>query len=261
MSKLIEKFKKLSQAAPPPMGFRISRPAEAGSSLVVIGRLALTSEVLPRKSSGEADAVLFDTEKTELNIEDIKKAAKALGDTPWGVCLEESGGNTAALVEAGCDFIVFSPASRIADLPQDEKVGKVLQAESAMDDGLLRALNDLPADALLITDTYDNSGALQWHQLMIYRHLANFISKPLIVPVKADITEAELKALQAAEIDGVIAEMDIAKGEDLKELRKTIGKLPPRSARKRDKRGVLLPSLGGESRTAAPPDEEEEEAE
>ena len=102
--------------------------------------------------------------------------------------------------------MVFSPTSRIPDLPQDEKIGKILQVESSMDDGLLRAVNDLPADAVLVTDTLDNNETLTMHRLMIYRHLANFIAKPLIVPVPANITEAELKALQDAEIDGVMAE-------------------------------------------------------
>jgi hypothetical protein len=93
------------------------------------------------------------------------------------------------------------------------------------------------------------------HRLMIYRHLANFIAKPLIVPVPANISEAELKALQDVEIDGVLAE-----GDDLKELRKTIGKLPARTAKKRNKASVLLPRVSGET-AAAPPDEEEEEDE
>jgi hypothetical protein len=161
----------------------------------------------------------------------------------------------ATLIEAGCDFVVFSPTSLITDLPQDEKIGKVLQVESSMDDGLLRAINDLPADAVLVTDTLESEETLTMHRLMIYRHLANFIAKPLIAPVLVKITEAELKALQDAEIDGVMAE-----GDDLKELRKTIGKLPPRSTKKRDKAGVLLPQISGET-VAAPPDEEEEEDE
>jgi hypothetical protein len=54
----------------------------------------------------------------------------------------------------------------------------------------------------------------------------------------------------------VMAEMD---GENLKELRETVNKLPVRSARKRDKAGVLLPRTVGESRPVIPPDEEEED--
>jgi hypothetical protein len=259
MSKFIEKLKKLTQAAPPPMGFHTSRPAEASPSMLLIGRTTLNSETTPKKLSGELDAVVFYAEKTELTPEDIQKTVKNIGDVPWGIYLEESGGNIAALIEAGCDFVVFSPATPITDLPQDEKAGRILQAESAMDDGLLRAVNDLPADAVLVGDMPEGNGALQWHELMIYRHLANFIAKPLIAPTRVNITEAELKALQTAEIDGVMVEIDAARGEDLKELRRAIGRLPPRSARKRDEKGVLLPRLGGESRPAPLPDEEEDE--
>jgi len=257
MSKLIDKLRKLSQATPQPMGFRTSRPVEASSKILIIGRLALNSATPPLKSDPVADAVLVQIDASKPTDKEIQKAAKLLGDIPWGVYLEESDGDLAALIEAGCDFVVFSPASLVPDLPQDEKVGKILQVESSMDDGLLRAINDLPADAVLINDTLDNDTTLTVHRLMIYRHLANFIAKPLIVPVATNITEAELKALQDAEIDGVMVEMD---GKDLKELRQAISKLPARSAQKRDKTGVRLPRLGGETSTA-PPDEEEEEDE
>ncbi len=254
MSKLIEKIKKLSQASPMSMGFRISKSVEASPNLIIISRLKVDSPATATKINTSADAILFNNDKAEMTVKDIQKTAKAVRDVPWGLYLEEWGNDIAALMEAGCDFIVFSPASKIADLPQDEKVGKVLQVESSMDDGLLRTVNELPADAVLVTDTLENEDTLTIHRLMIYRHLTNFISKPIIVPVPANITETELKALQDAEIDGVMAE-----GEDLKELKKNIGKLPARSAKKRDKARVTLPRISGE--TAPPPPEEEEEDE
>ena len=257
MSKLIDKLHKLSQTAPQPMGFRTAKPTETSVKMVIIGRMKIGGSATVTKINTGADAVLFYADKSETPVKDIQKTTKSLGDIPWGIYLEEGGDDKAGLIEAGCDFAVFSPTSQIADLPQDEKIGKILQVESSMDDGLLRAVNDLPADAVLVTDTLDNNETLTMHRLMIYRHLANFIAKPLIVPVSAKITEAELKALQEAEIDGVMAEMD---EEDLKELRKTIGKLPARSAKKRDKTGVLLPRVGGET-APPPPDEEEEEDE
>jgi len=240
------------------MGFHTTRPAKAGSPLLIIGRTLIKTTASTAKSNSGADAVLVYADKSELTALDAQKTAKAFGDIPWGVYLDESDDTAAVLAEAGCDFVVFSPTARITELPQDEKTGKIVQVDSSMDDGLLRAINDLPADAVLVTDTLEGNETLTIHQLMIYRHLANFIAKPLIVPVAANITEAELKALQDVEIDGVMAEMD---GENLKELRETIGKLPPRSAKKRDKRGVMLPRTTGESAMIAPPDEEEEEDE
>jgi len=256
MSKLIDKLKKLSQTTPAPMGFRTAKPTETSLPLLIIGRTAVKTTASATKSTAGADALLIYADKASLTAESAQKTAKAHGDIPWGVYLEESGEATKALIDAGCDFIVFSPTARINDLPQDEKTGKIVQVDSSMDDGLLRAVNDLPADAVLVTDVLENSETLTMHQLMIYRHLANFIAKPLIVPAAVDITEAELKALQDAEIDGVMVEMD---GENLKELRQTIGKLPPRSAKKRGKAGVLLPHMPSEAQTTPPPDEEEED--
>jgi hypothetical protein len=251
MSKLIDILHKLAQAAPSPMGFRTSKPTEAVNKILIIGRMAVNSAP-PTKGNIAADAVLVYAD-AEATAQNVQKTAKALGDIPWGIYLEESGVGTAALIEAGADFVVFSPSSFIPDLPENEKTGKILQADSSMDDGLLRTVNDLPADALLITDTFEDNKTLTMHQLMIYRHLANFVAKPLIVPVPTDITLAELKALQDAEIDAVIAEID---GDGLKELRKTISKLPPRAAKKPDKGGVILPRM---SAGAAKPAEEEEE--
>lgn len=243
------------------MGFRTSRQAEATPTILIIARLATNTAGSPVKSIAGADAILLHAGEPGLTAKNLPKIVKPLKDMPWGVYLEESGDEAAALVEAGCDFVVFSPTSRIPAVPRDEKVGKILQVESSMDDGLLRAVNDLPADAVLLTDTFDDNGSLVWHQLMIFRHLANFISKPLIVPVPAAISEVELKALWDAGIDGVMAEVDVTGGGDLKELRQIAGKLPPRSARKRGKMDVLLPRMSGETRTEAPPDEEEEEEE
>ncbi len=238
------------------MGFRVSRPVEVISPMLIIGRTMLKTTTTTVKTNSGADAVLVCKDKSELTALSAQKMAKAFGDIPWGVYLEESDDTASVLGEAGCDFVIFSPTSRITDLPQDDKTGKIVQVDSSMDDGLLRAINDLPADAVLVADALEGTETLTIHQLMIYQHLANFIVKPLIVPVKADISEAELKALQDAEIDGVMAELD---GDSLKELRENINKLPARSARKRSKAGVLLPRTTLETSIKAPPDEEEED--
>src|SRR4030042_6970082 len=144
MSKLIDILRKLSQAAPPPMGFRTSQPVETGSKILIIGRMK-ASGIPPTISNTATDSVLIHTDGSESTVQNIQKTTKALGDIPWGVYLEESGGGLARLIEAGCDFVVFSPSSLIPDLPPDEKIGKILQVDSSMDDGLLRAVNDLPA--------------------------------------------------------------------------------------------------------------------
>jgi hypothetical protein len=255
MSKIIDILKKQNQATPAPMGFRTSRAVEKPPTMTIIADVKVNGTAI--KNIAGADALLLRNAEAGMTAKNLQKAAKSLKDTPWGLYLDENEDDAAALSEAGCDFMIMSPASRVPAAPQDEKTGKFLQIDSAMDDGLLHAINDLPVDGVLLTDAFGESGSLVWHQLMIYRHVTAFIGKPVLAPVPATITEAELKALWNAGIDGIVVEVD-ATGGDLQNLKELAGKLLPRTAGKQGKTDVRLPSGGGQM---APPDEEEEEDE
>jgi hypothetical protein len=205
-----------------------------------------------------ADAVLL-YGKTRPPLKTLPKMLEPLNEIPWGVYPADDDTETAELARAGCDFMLLTASGQIAAAPQDEKVGKILLAESSLDDGLIRAINDLPVDAALVADTLADGGPVLWHHLMIFQHIANLLSVPLIAQVPADITDEDLKAIYEADVEGILVEVDTAKAGALKELRQAIDKLPPRSARKRDKLEAMLPRTAEESRPAPPEEEEEEE--
>jgi hypothetical protein len=258
MSRLIDKIKKQSEQVPVPMGFRRTQPQEAAPSILLIARVnadaaGSISGIIPG-----ADAVLFSDETSQLTAAALKKITKNLKDVPLGLFLEESKETTSALEEAGFDFIVISPMSPVKDMPKNEKTGKIIQVDSSMDDGILHAVNDLPADAALVTDTFGEGDTLVWHHLMLLRHIALLISKPLIVPVPAAITENELKALWDAGVEAVLVPVDISKGENLKDLHDTAAKLPRRKPKKQGKMNVFLPRQT-ETKEAPPPEEPEED--
>ncbi len=253
MSRLIDEFHKATQTAAPPMGFRAARPTAAAARMPLIASLEIRANENPADCAGGASAVLLRPGKT-------RPMVKNLPDIPCGIYLDDDGDKqTASLEGEGYDFVVFSASGRISATPQEDKIGRILQVESSMDDGLLRAVNDLPVDAVLVADTFEGGGSLVWHQLMIFRHLARLISRPLIVPVPLNINMEELKAIWDAGVDGLVVKVDASSAEALKELRQAIDKLPPRSQVKRDRMEALLPRIGGESSVAPPPDEEEEE--
>jgi hypothetical protein len=242
------------------MGFRAARPAASAARILLIAGLEIGATDNPTDFTDGAHAILLHPGKSRPTAKAIQAMAASLPDIPWGIYLDDNGDQKGEVkVEIGCDFVVFPASGRIFTPPPDEKVGKILQVESSMDDGLLRAANDLPVDAVLVADAFEGGGSLIWHQLMIYQHLAHLISKPLIVPITADVNGEELKALWEAGVDGVVVEVDTTKAGGLQQVRQAIDKLPPRSPRKRDKIEALLPRAGGESRPTAPPDEEEEE--
>jgi hypothetical protein len=258
MSQLIEKFKQASSGTGQPLGFRAARPAASVPKLLLIAGL---KGALPDKAGDYidgADAALVRLEEAP-SEKTIRKMAESLDHLPWGLYLEDgSDGLIEKAGKSGLDFVVFSTAGRVGAAPRDKNVGKVLEVESAMDDGLLRAVNDLPVDAVLISDGPD-SGPLLWHQLMIFQHLANLFPKPLIVPTPMDLSAEELKALWDAGVDGILVAADVEKPGGFKGLRQAIDGLPARIGRKSGRTQVVLPRSGAEGRPAAPPDEEEEE--
>ena len=257
MSRLIDEFRKSDQTAVQPMGFRAARKTAPAARMPLIAAVETGTKTGADLLTG-AGAVLLMPGKTRPTAKAIQTTTAGLPDIPWGIYLDDDSGtlNTAG---EGCDFVVFTASGSISATPGDEEIGRILQVESSMDDGLLRAVSDLPVDAVLVADTVGASGSLVWHQLMIIQHLARLISKPMIVSVPVNIGKDELKALWEAGADGLLVEVDAKGAGGLKEVRKAIEKLPPRSQLKRDKMEALLPRTGGESRPAAPPDEEEDD--
>ncbi len=258
MSRLIDKFHKAAQSSAPLMGFRTSRSTtpEPGLLIIVSGSLDAIQNI---SDVSKASAVLVSPDTSPVTAENIKKIVETLPDTPVGLYMEDAGDKEiTTMTGAGADFLVFPASSRVFTTPDDKKSGRIIQIESAMDDSLLRSVNNLPVDAVLLADTFEGN-ALIWHQIMIFHHLANTLAKPLIINIPGNTTETELKALWEAGADGVVVEAGSLKTGGLKKLREIIGKLPPRSAKKQDKMGALLPRTGDSTSAPAPPDEEEED--
>jgi len=243
------------------MGFRTVRTASSEPRILLIASLAQTGDAdrLAGCVDG-ADAVLLRLAKSGPAAKTLQKTGASLPDLPWGGWLEDiSAKKVEILVEAGCDFTVFPAASRILAAPQDDKVGKILQVEASLGEGLLRAINDLPVDAVLATDTSEADGSIAWHHLMLLQRLANLLVNPLLTMVSASVTAGELKALMEAGVGGMVVEADADKPGGLKELRRLINELPPRSLHKRRKAEALLPYAGSVKDTEPEEDEEEYE--
>jgi hypothetical protein len=263
MSRLIDALNRVAKAVPQPMGFRAVRPDSSEPRILLIASLAKIEDAshLADGTDG-ADAVLLRLDKSGLAASTLKKIAASLPNIPWGGWLDDIGNKKmATLVEAGCDFVVFPAASRVLATPQDNKVGKILQVEPSLGEGLLKAVNDMPVDAVLAAHVCEVGEPILWHHLMILQRLANLLSKPLLVTAPLEITAGEIKALWEAGADGVVLEADTGHLERLKELRQSIGKLKFPASRKRGKAEALLPRIGGEGGTVTPDEEEEEEDE
>ena len=249
MSRFIDKLNQVSKVVPQPMGFRAAQPVSQVPKMVLIASLAQADiDGLTDYMAG-ADAGLLDIANLSSGAKTFQKAYQAMSDIPWGGWLRDTGQKeTKPLIKAGCDFVVFPAATTLPAVLQDDEVGKVLQVETSLSDSLLKTVDDLPVDAILIAGIQEGEHFLTWHHLMIIQRFASSLTKPLLVSIPSNVTANEFQALKEAGVDGVIVEVGGGQpAQRLSQLRQVIDNLTVPPPRKRGKVGALLPHIGGEA--------------
>jgi hypothetical protein len=245
VSKLVEKLGQASQGSPQPLGFRGagSTATQKGSPMVLIVALAEGDAGAAPDDKARADAVLL--AKAESQVVD------ALGEALWGVSLDKGTDEQLTQLKGmGCDFLVFEPATAPSSLLGEEALGKIVEIEPDMADGMLRAIDKLPIDAVLL----GGDTTLSVHRLMVCQHLANLVHKPLIARVHLDASKEALEELRETGVTGVVVTLSARDRKGLSRLRQAIDSLPAVRKRRKERVEAVLPSLGREATV-----EEEEE--
>ncbi len=259
MSRFIDKLSRLSRAGPQPIGFRTTQPAPPKPTIQLVASLAQeNAESLVDHMAG-ADAGLLRISKLSSGAKSLQKISRAVPDIPWGGWLQNSGaGGVKQVMKAGSDFIVFPATSTPLSILQNDEVGKILEVEASLSEGLLRAANELPIDAVLITGEQSEDYSLTWQHLMLFQRFADLLTKPLLVPIPPKVTAGELQALWEAGVDSIVVEVTVEQPQDrLKELRQVIDKLAFPSPRQREKAKPLLPRISQEPGMTTTEEEEE----
>jgi hypothetical protein len=163
------------------------------------------------------------------------------------------------LAKAGCDFFVITRDAPL-DMPEDPETAKVLQVDDSLSDGLLRTVNALPADAVMVMGEEQGKGRLTWGRLMFLQRVAELLTKPVLASGPLAMSEHELQALWNAGIDGIVVPVAQGRETDLKTLRRTIDGLTLTS-RQGKKLDVMLPRTSEERETRPEPEPEEEDEE
>ena len=150
MSKFIELLEKVGETAPAPLGFAAATDRDDAVPQMVLAARVLAADVADGpEAAAEVEALLVET---EYPLPD--GAAEALEDRLWGVRLAPRPSTytveqVEALVERGCDFVVFESMDTQAAVLNDDDLGKVVTLGSDVDEEVGRAVADLPFDAVL----------------------------------------------------------------------------------------------------------------
>ena len=258
MSRLIERLNQVSQTIPQSMGFKSTPQVLPKPRMLLIAELAQANVDGLADCVAGADAGLLHISNLIEGAKTLVEVCQVVTDIPWGGWLRDVGqGGMKQMVEAGCDFVVFPPANTSLAILQDDKLGKIIQVEASLSEGLLRAIDRLPVDAVLTAVEQEGEYFLTWHHLMLFQRFADLLTKPLLVSVPLNVTANELQTLWETGVEGVMVKVGVGQPEGrLKELRLVIDKLNFTSQRKWGKAEALLPYIGGERDIVA---EEEEE--
>ncbi len=254
MSKLIDKLKRLSQNSIQPIGFRHTQVKIEQPKMLIIARIAQNDIESFSENLAGADAVFISLPEVP-SADMLQKITGILPDVPWGYYMEKTAKERIKqLAGVGCDFIIFPEAASLVLI--EGEPGGILQVDLSLNDGLLRTLEDLEIDALLVSDK-EKVSPLTWHQLMLVRRFT-YLSKPILMSVPHGVTPDDLKVLWDVGVDGVILEVTKS-GQKIKDLHQAIDKLTASSVRRKKRLAAVLPGVSLISKIEETEEEEEEE--
>lgn len=235
MSKLQKKMQKLQRREGPGIGFGAAIREQPRAML--LAALATSAAEFDAALKAGADAVLLesapDAAVTLLGKLAIDKACVGVMTDS----LDEAA--AAALAAAGCDFVISTLEGTESTAVDTERMGHILVADEGAEDNTLRALAPLGLDALYVKRKA--GGMMLAHQLGLLR-LASFSSTPLLVPVDASASVAELRVLRDSGVGGVVAPRT-ATPEELKQLIETLKAVPaPKKSRRDGGDMAIVPS-------------------
>jgi len=240
MSQFISKLSQALRSGPQPIGFKAGQPVPPRPKMLLVAGLAQANVDSVADYVAGADAGLLRISRLGADIKVLQEYSEAVPGIPWGGWLRDiSRREMRQMKRIGCDFIVF-PAGTSLTMLQNDEVGKILEVEASLDEGLLWTIDELPVDAVLIAGAQKGDYFLTWQHLMRFWRFTSLLAKPLLVSVPPRVVADELQMLWEAGVDGVVVEVGVG---GLKDLRQAVDKLTFPLQRRRRKAEALLPYL------------------
>jgi hypothetical protein len=235
MSKLTDRIRRATRVEAAPLGFAAAA-ARTRTPTQLLGVLVVADAANAIAAARDAGADFYL----------VKGAAQPGGvpDVPEGVSVgvwpaDFGTEGIEAAKSAGADFVVIDLDHTPASVLLDDSVGHVLLAPGDLEDTLLRAVEALPIDAVLLSD---GPGNLTIRRQLELRRLHGLTQKPLLMVAPPTLSEQELLALRDIGVVGVVVDTkEKGSAGQLSALRATIDNLPARRRRREEAPTPILP--------------------
>jgi hypothetical protein len=261
MSKLVDKLERVSEGRDQPLGFGAAINRTKTLPMAVIGSIPEgKTELAATAKEANVDAILITVESPRKIDDAVAQLKGENGDIPRGIALDTATKeDIEKLVDAGCDFIVFSPAGTPANVLNEERIGKVLRVDPSMDDSLAKSIGRLSVDAVLLGPLGEGEHPLTVNGLMLYERLAAWSGKHILAAVPPGLPVEDIESFWGIGARGVVVDLSLKDpGQRLVEVKEAIGKLPVRKKKPQGRISASLPHLG-DPPAEVPPEEEDDE--
>ena len=259
MSRFFDRLERISSGVSSSIGFGAQAKAERLPSMALIGLLLEPTKAAKAASTLTkigADGALMVWNGTD---EEVGGLAEKLERVPWGLRVQEfNGGQIAGYKQKGCDFLAFQPDVARLDALGDEDTGYLLCVQPDMDERSLRAIEDLPVDAVLLTLNSVKSPLTLQHLITI-GSIRGAFSKYLLLEMTGVPASAELEALRDIGVDGLVVDAMASSAKALEGLKESLYGLPKRQRDRSSKSVAILPSLVTAQESPAAEQEDEDE--
>jgi hypothetical protein len=253
MSKLIDKLERASRGSVAPMGFGGAARKEKVAPVLLLGSAKVDQEnEVGKVVEAGLDGALLVTASSS-SSKQVASAAKLMNELPWGLWQP---GATPTEAEKSDFQVIASEATPLTMLGDDDRT-TVMALAPEMGDSLLRAIDDLPVDAFLLS--LGGPSSLTVGELLQIGRVRRFTSKYLLLHLAVMPSLAELKQLRDAGVHALVIDVAEQTVQDLRTCQSQLLELPPPQPRNRDRARATLPVL--QPGAAAPQREEEDEEE
>jgi len=243
MSKLIDKLDKMTQGDIKPFGFAASVTKSTAPQMLIIARTKLDDDAKTIPII-DAEAVLLSVDDASKTVDTVNRIGKERLADIWGIEAKNVSKKEAdQLAKTGCDFIVLKLTSPTPVLMSDENLAKVIQINSSIEESMIKALNSLPVDALIVQDD-SNLQDFTVENLVMYSRLEAMAQQPLLLVVSLELAKDNLEVLRDTGVNGLILDWSgAASNKKFAEIKKAIESLPKSKKKKKGHANAVLPNL------------------
>ena len=239
MSKLLSKLEKINRGSPARLGFSTASRTERTPSMALIGRLSQNyTQGAKRLAKVEADGALLDGGGLESKL---PEAAAALGSIPWGIRADGLDGEGAReLLEKGCDFFVVSPDKVTVEAVKDDRAAYLLVLPQDADERFLRAIEDLPVDAVIMSLGSPKSPLTLQHLITVCS-VRSLFDKYLAVEAPVDLSSKEIEGLRDVGVDALVVDAARSSERTLGNLKEALLSAPRQRRSRSERVSPVLP--------------------